>query len=147
LASHRRAAGADGEGHVRRCRDPHGDLDLRQLLDPRDDRRRRRRDDVDAEPLRRHQPAPRLRRRERDRPRDLRALARRGHLLPPLAPEGASPMTAVATGRRTTIAGLTGRLVLIVLGCVIILGPLASLVIWSFAEEWFWPNHWPTQWG
>lgn len=56
-------------------------------------------------------------------------------------------MSAVVGVRRRSIAGVTARLALVVLAGAIILGPLASLVIWSFAEQWFWPNHWPTQWG
>jgi putative spermidine/putrescine transport system permease protein len=28
-----------------------------------------------------------------------------------------------------------------------IFGPLANLLIWSFAEAWFWPNKLPSQWG
>ena len=28
-----------------------------------------------------------------------------------------------------------------------VFGPLANLLIWSFAEAWFWPNKLPSQWG
>ena len=28
-----------------------------------------------------------------------------------------------------------------------VFGPLANLLIWSFAEAWFWPNRLPSQWG
>lgn len=42
---------------------------------------------------------------------------------------------------------LTLKLLALVLTMFIILGPLSGLVIWSFAEEWYWPNLLPTQWG
>lgn len=42
---------------------------------------------------------------------------------------------------------LTLKLIAIVLTMFIIFGPLSGLVIWSFAEEWYWPNMLPTQWG
>ena len=29
----------------------------------------------------------------------------------------------------------------------VVFGPLANLLIWSFAEAWFWPNKLPSQWG
>jgi putative spermidine/putrescine transport system permease protein len=37
----------------------------------------------------------------------------------------------------------------IVLGLIAfaIFGPLANLVLWSFAEAWFWPDKLPSQWG
>ncbi len=28
-----------------------------------------------------------------------------------------------------------------------VLGPIGNLVIWSVAEQWFWPNRLPSQWG
>ena len=42
------------------------------------------------------------------------------------------------TGKKTL------RLILIVLVLFLIFGPLSSLIIWSVAEEWFWPNTLPT---
>ncbi len=35
----------------------------------------------------------------------------------------------------------------VVLAAVIIFGPLSSLVIWSFAEKWYWPHLFPQQVG
>jgi putative spermidine/putrescine transport system permease protein len=35
----------------------------------------------------------------------------------------------------------------VVLAAVIIFGPLSSLVIWSFAEKWYWPHLFPQQIG
>lgn len=29
----------------------------------------------------------------------------------------------------------------------LIFGPLVNLAIWAFAERWFWPHAWPTDWG
>lgn len=29
----------------------------------------------------------------------------------------------------------------------IVFGPLTNLAIWAFAEQWFYPNQWPTRWG
>jgi ABC-type spermidine/putrescine transport system permease subunit II len=39
------------------------------------------------------------------------------------------------------------RAVLIGVLAYAIFGPLANLLIWSFAEAWFWPNKLPSQWG
>ena len=39
------------------------------------------------------------------------------------------------------------RIAGIVLAAVIIFGPLSSLVIWSFAEKWYWPHLFPQQFG
>jgi putative spermidine/putrescine transport system permease protein len=39
------------------------------------------------------------------------------------------------------------RIVLVVLACFIIFGPLSSLVIWSVAEKWYWPHILPQQVG
>jgi putative spermidine/putrescine transport system permease protein len=39
------------------------------------------------------------------------------------------------------------RAVLIGVFAYAIFGPLANLLIWSFAEAWFWPNKLPSQWG
>lgn len=39
------------------------------------------------------------------------------------------------------------HLLLVILVLFIIFGPLSSLVIWSIAEEWFWPNAFPTEIG
>lgn len=42
---------------------------------------------------------------------------------------------------------LTGKLLLYVLVLFIIIGPLSGLIIWSFAEKWYWPHLLPSQWG
>jgi putative spermidine/putrescine transport system permease protein len=47
----------------------------------------------------------------------------------------------VVMGRRTL------RMAGTVLAAVIIFGPLSSLVIWSFAEKWYWPHLFPQQVG
>jgi len=39
------------------------------------------------------------------------------------------------------------RIILIVVAAFVIFGPLSSLVIWSVAEKWFWPNVLPQQIG
>jgi putative spermidine/putrescine transport system permease protein len=44
-------------------------------------------------------------------------------------------------------ARLAGKLLLCALAFVIIFGPLSGLVIWSFAEKWYWPHLLPSQWG
>src|SRR5512137_2635815 len=41
----------------------------------------------------------------------------------------------------------TVRMAGVVLAGVIICGPLSSLVIWSFAEKWYWPHLFPQQIG
>ncbi len=41
----------------------------------------------------------------------------------------------------------TMRLAGFVLAAVLIFGPLSSLVIWSFAEKWYWPHLFPQQLG
>ncbi|MBP1775296.1 MAG: polyamine transporter permease, partial [candidate division NC10 bacterium] len=41
----------------------------------------------------------------------------------------------------------TLRMAGVVLAGVIIFGPLSSLVIWSFAEKWYWPHLFPQQVG
>lgn len=46
-----------------------------------------------------------------------------------------------------TLAGLAGRAALAALVLAIILGPLASLAIWSVAERWYWPAPFPQQLG
>ncbi len=39
------------------------------------------------------------------------------------------------------------RLILLIFAIVFIFGPLSSLVIWSLAQQWFWPHALPTVWG
>lgn len=34
-----------------------------------------------------------------------------------------------------------------ILGIFAIFGPISSLVIWSFAKKWYWPNMLPQEWG
>ena len=41
----------------------------------------------------------------------------------------------------------TLRMAGMVAAAVIIFGPLSSLVIWSFAEKWYWPHLFPQQVG
>ncbi len=40
-----------------------------------------------------------------------------------------------------------GKLILGVLGIFVIFGPISSLIIWSFAEKWYWPAMLPQDWG
>lgn len=42
---------------------------------------------------------------------------------------------------------LTVKLLFFVLIAFVVFGPLSCLVIWSFAEKWYWPNLFPNQWG
>ena len=42
---------------------------------------------------------------------------------------------------------LTVRMLIYAVSIFIIFGPLSSLLLWSFAEKWYWPHPWPTQWG
>jgi putative spermidine/putrescine transport system permease protein len=57
-----------------------------------------------------------------------------------VAPSGGG-RAGVATGWRTLRMGG------VVLAAVVIFGPLSSLVIWSFAEKWYWPHLFPQQIG
>ncbi|MCM3745915.1 ABC transporter permease subunit [Paenibacillus pasadenensis] len=45
------------------------------------------------------------------------------------------------------IGRLAVRLVIYAFSIFVILGPLSSLILWSFAEKWFWPNTLPQEWG
>jgi putative spermidine/putrescine transport system permease protein len=45
------------------------------------------------------------------------------------------------------VAGTTLKLVLLVLLAFVIIGPLANLVLWSFAERWYFPFKLPVTWG
>jgi len=42
---------------------------------------------------------------------------------------------------------LTGKLLIYAVTCFIIFGPLSGLVIWSFAEKWYWPALLPQKFG
>ncbi len=42
---------------------------------------------------------------------------------------------------------LTRRFAIYAISIFMIFGPLSSLLLWSVAEKWFWPNPFPTQWG
>ncbi|WP_416825239.1 ABC transporter permease [Ectobacillus polymachus] len=53
----------------------------------------------------------------------------------------------VSQGRTISFKRLTLRLLVYAVSIFIILGPLTSLLIWSFAEKWYWPHPIPTQWG
>jgi putative spermidine/putrescine transport system permease protein len=48
---------------------------------------------------------------------------------------------------RRTLAGITARLVALVLAGVVIVGPLLSLLLWSLAERWTYPAAWPQRLG
>jgi putative spermidine/putrescine transport system permease protein len=52
-------------------------------------------------------------------------------------------MTAGARSRLTLAARLGGLAV----AAFLILGPLASLAVWSLAERWTYPSPWPQRWG
>ncbi|CAM4404812.1 ABC transporter permease [Paenibacillus tarimensis] len=39
------------------------------------------------------------------------------------------------------------RMILMAGALFLIMGPLLSLLIWSFAEKWYWPSPWPLEWG
>ncbi|HIU63675.1 MAG TPA: ABC transporter permease subunit [Candidatus Avacidaminococcus intestinavium] len=39
------------------------------------------------------------------------------------------------------------KILLLSFAFIFIIGPLSSLMIWSLAREWFWPNSLPTVWG
>ena len=45
------------------------------------------------------------------------------------------------------LAGTTGKAALLALFAFIIIGPLANLVLWSFAERWYFPFKLPVAWG
>jgi putative spermidine/putrescine transport system permease protein len=42
---------------------------------------------------------------------------------------------------------VTARLAGLAAACVVILGPLVSLGVWSLAERWTYPSAWPQRWG
>lgn len=46
-----------------------------------------------------------------------------------------------------TLAGTTLKVTLLVLLAFAIIGPLANLVLWSFAERWYFPFKLPVTWG
>jgi putative spermidine/putrescine transport system permease protein len=46
-----------------------------------------------------------------------------------------------------SLAGTTVKLTLLVLLAFAIIGPLANLVLWSFAERWYFPFKLPVTWG
>ncbi|MGH7263633.1 MAG: ABC transporter permease [Candidatus Rokuibacteriota bacterium] len=48
---------------------------------------------------------------------------------------------------RGTLAWAALRVSVTVLAAFVILAPLSSLVIWSFAHKWFWPHPFPQEWG
>ncbi|WP_079417890.1 ABC transporter permease [Paenibacillus ferrarius] len=50
-------------------------------------------------------------------------------------------------GRSSSIGRMAVRLAIYAFSLFLILGPISSLVIWSFAEKWFWPHTLPQQWG
>jgi len=46
-----------------------------------------------------------------------------------------------------SIGKIFAKIMLYAVLLFVIFGPLSSLVIWSFAERWYWPNMFPSQWG
>ncbi len=40
-----------------------------------------------------------------------------------------------------------GKLLFGIIGIFVIFGPISSLIIWSFAEKWYWPAMLPQEWG
>jgi len=60
-----------------------------------------------------------------------------------------SPARVVTThGRRArSLWALGARLAGLAITAVLILGPLASLAVWSLAERWTYPSPWPQRWG
>ncbi|MEK8126414.1 ABC transporter permease subunit [Paenibacillus filicis] len=51
------------------------------------------------------------------------------------------------SGTSGSIGRMVVRFVIYAFSLFLILGPISSLVIWSFAEKWFWPHTLPQQWG
>lgn len=51
------------------------------------------------------------------------------------------------TNRKAPFARMTRRLLIYAVSIFFIFGPLSSLVLWSIAEKWFWPNPFPSDWG
>ena len=49
--------------------------------------------------------------------------------------------------RTKTPLRLTARLLAYFITIFVIIGPLSGLIIWSFAEKWYWPHIFPQQWG
>src|SRR4030095_10411565 len=59
-----------------------------------------------------------------------------------------APCRARARQRMTrALAGTTLKVTLLVLFAFAIIGPLANLVLWSFAERWYFPFKLPVTWG
>jgi ABC-type spermidine/putrescine transport system permease subunit II len=52
-----------------------------------------------------------------------------------------------AIGDRRPGLGWLPRAILLGLFAFAIFGPIANLVLWAFAERWFWPNKLPSQYG
>jgi putative spermidine/putrescine transport system permease protein len=52
-----------------------------------------------------------------------------------------------ATIQRRTVFRATVRVAMAAVAGFVILAPLSSLVIWSFARRWFWPHALPQEWG
>jgi putative spermidine/putrescine transport system permease protein len=56
-------------------------------------------------------------------------------------------MATAINHTRPSILKLTGKLLAYTAACFAIFGPLSSLVLWSFAEKWYWPNIFPQEFG
>lgn len=52
-----------------------------------------------------------------------------------------------ATGRFASVPPMIARGVLLALLAFVIFGPLANLVLWAFAERWYFPNKLPLEFG
>ncbi|NDI34928.1 ABC transporter permease [Chengkuizengella sediminis] len=48
---------------------------------------------------------------------------------------------------KTPIVKFTMKTILYVIAMFIIFGPLSSLILWSFAEKWYWPHMFPQEYG
>ena len=56
-------------------------------------------------------------------------------------------MRSSSPGIRAGVGGLTARAAALALAGFLILGPLASLAVWSLAERWTYPSPWPQRLG
>ncbi len=52
-------------------------------------------------------------------------------------------MTAPLASGQRSLAALTVRAAMLASAAFVIVGPLASLAVWSVAERWTYPSAWP----
>ncbi|WP_217900045.1 ABC transporter permease [Paenibacillus herberti] len=52
-----------------------------------------------------------------------------------------------APGFTGSIGRMIMRFVIYAFSIFLIMGPISSLIIWSFAEKWYWPHTLPQEWG